>query len=136
MDSKTKGFTVLEACLILIIISIITFLIINIYQKIIDKITFSIAKNNLATLQRQVWMYYSLEGQYPQSLHTLVEKGYLKEIPILNIKYHPPTRNVVVADQPYDNISDLGTWYYDFKSGTVKIACTHEDLEGVEIYKW
>ncbi|MEN3013281.1 MAG: hypothetical protein ABDH23_01515 [Endomicrobiia bacterium] len=133
---KSKGFTVLELCLIIVIISIITFLIINIYQNIIDKMTFSMAKNNLAVLQRQIWMYYTLEGKYPDTLFELIHKGYLKEIPLLNIKYHPPTRNVVVSDQPYDNTTDLGVWYYEYKSGIIKIACTHKDLEGVEIYKW
>lgn len=136
MVSKTKGFTVLEVSLIVIIVSIITFLIINSYQRIVDKIMFSIAKNNLAMLQRQIWMYYSLEGKYPESLFVLVEKGYIKEIPLLNIKYHSATRNVIVSDQPYDNISDVGMWYYNYKDGIVKIACTHKDPEGVEIYKW
>lgn len=136
MLAKSKGFTILEVCLVLIIVSIVTFLIISGYQKIIDKMTFSIAKNNLATLQRQVWIYYSLKGRYPQTLHTLVEESYIKEIPVLNIKYHPPTRNVVISDQPYDNKTDIGTWYYDFKNGIVKIACTHKDPDGVELYKW
>ncbi|MCS7231002.1 MAG: hypothetical protein RMJ67_02535 [Elusimicrobiota bacterium] len=134
--SKSKGFTVLEVCIITIIISLVTLLIINMYQIIIDKIEFSAAKNHLATLQRQIWIYYSLEGNYPDSLITLVKKGYIKEIPTLKVKYHPPTKNVIVSDQPYDEKTDLGIWYYDYKNGIVKIACTHKDLEGVELYKW
>ncbi|MCX7956721.1 MAG: hypothetical protein N2643_02355 [Endomicrobia bacterium] len=133
---KNRGFTIIEITLIVIIVSIITFLIIRSYQNIVDKTMFATAKNNLAILQRQIWLYHTVEGSYPESLVSLLNKGYIKEIPVMKIKFHQPTTNVIISNQDYDGHTDFGTWYYNYLDGTIKIACTHKDLDGMEIYRW
>ncbi|MCX7715813.1 MAG: prepilin-type N-terminal cleavage/methylation domain-containing protein [Endomicrobia bacterium] len=130
------GFTLIELVLVIIIISMLTLLFVNTYKTIADKTTFATAKSHLATLQRQVWLYYTVEGVYPETLDTLVSKGYIKRIPLLDIKYHIPTTHVVISSQPYNSQEDTGKWYYNPISGIVTIACTHKDIDGIEIYKW
>lgn len=130
------GFTLIELAVIVVIIGILTIVTINSYNKIIDKLIFSTAKSNLSSLQRAVWLYYNMEGHYPENLSLLVSSGYISKIPLLNIKYHIPTQNVIVSSQPYTPNVDTGEWYYNNVTGVVTIACTHKDIEGIEIYKW
>lgn len=132
------GLTLIELMLMVIIISTLSFLFINTYRTILDRTIFATAKSNLAVLQRQVWLYYNVEGKYPDTLYTLVTSGYINRIPLLNIKYHIPTTDVIVSSQPYTPSAgtDYGKWYYNSVTGVVSIACTHSDIDGVEIYKW
>lgn len=131
-----RGLTLIELGLVIIIITIVTTLIISIYKSIAEKSVFSVAKSNLAILQKQIWLFYNVEGRYPNSLDELVAAGYIKVVPVLNIKYHPPSDEVVVASHPYDGKDDIGKWYYDNVNGLIVIACTHRYLDGIQIYKW
>ncbi len=133
---NNKGLTLIELLLVVVIITIITTLVIGIYRNVAEKSLFSVAKSNLHVIQKQIWLYYNVEGRYPSTLDDLVNAGYIKEIPLLNIKYHSPSREVIIASQQYDGEEDYGKWYYDNVDGIVCIACTHKDMDGVEICKW
>ncbi len=77
MNKNSKGFTLVELFLIVIIIGILSTLIISLFQHVTDRTIFAVAKSNLATLQRAVWLYYTTNGEYPQTLYQLVTSGYI-----------------------------------------------------------
>ncbi|MCX7941358.1 MAG: prepilin-type N-terminal cleavage/methylation domain-containing protein [Endomicrobia bacterium] len=133
---KKLGFTLIEVLIIVLILSIITIVVMVTQRGITDRAIFSTAKSNLAILQRQIWLYRTAEGNYPETLDKLVTKGYINRVPLLNIKYHTPSDEVVVSTEPHSMLYDLGKWCYNPATGIISIACTHKDHEGKQICNW
>jgi general secretion pathway protein G len=72
----------LELIIVLAIISILLSIAIPTYQAIILRARESVLKQNLYLMRRQIEAFAADQGRYPGSLQELVDRGYLKEIPL------------------------------------------------------
>lgn len=81
-DSLQRGFTLLELIIVLTIITILLSVGIPAYQAIIVRARESVLKQNLYLLRRQIQTFAADQGRYPQSLQELVDRGYLRELPL------------------------------------------------------
>lgn len=103
-----QGFTIVE---LLVVLSVIALLLSIITPRYLDKVQKGqevVLKQNLSAMRRSIDQYYADESVYPERLETLVEKRYLREIPLDPITNSHQWRTVT------DTVS--GSGIYDIKS--------------------
>lgn len=77
-----RGFTFIEIMVVMAILTILVVLIVPLYHGSIDKAKEAVLKEDLFTLRDVIDRYASNHGSYPSSLNILVEKGYIRAIPV------------------------------------------------------
>lgn len=76
-----KGFTLIELIIVFTLIGILVGLALPQYQSGIRRAREAILKENLYVMRSLINQYYTDKMKYPASLQTLVDDGYLREIP-------------------------------------------------------
>jgi general secretion pathway protein G len=109
------GFTLLEVIIVLTVLAIIVSIAIPAYQAVILRSRESVLKQNLYQVRHQIEQFAADRGRYPESLQELVEKGYLREIPLDPISNSRETWETVQEDQPLTGEGPGGV--KDVKSG-------------------
>lgn len=79
---KSKGFTLIELLVVLGIVALMLTLAVPRYFPSIDKSKEVVLADNLRNLRAVIDQYYGDTGRYPDSLDQLVEKKYLRELPV------------------------------------------------------
>jgi general secretion pathway protein G len=83
MKSRTdKGFTLIELLVVLGIVALMLTLAVPRYFPSIDKSKEVVLADNLHNLRAVIDQYYGDTGRYPDSLDQLVEKKYLRALPV------------------------------------------------------
>lgn len=116
--NKVKGLTFIET---LFTISIIAILCMIIYPSGTYYIKHSkeiALKKNLYILRESIDKFYAVFSRYPNSLEELVEKKFLRDIPIDPITNSKTTWKIIPSQEELDDV-------FDVKSGA-----TGYDLEG------
>lgn len=81
-QARQRGFTLLELIIVLVVISVLLSVAIPRYQETIRAAKESVLKQNLYLMRRQIEAFAADNGRYPESLQQLVDKGYLRELPL------------------------------------------------------
>jgi general secretion pathway protein G len=76
-----KGYTLIEMMTVIAIISILATIAVPSFQKSIVRAKEASLRNSLFILRDVIDQYYADQGNYPESLETLVEKKYIRAIP-------------------------------------------------------
>jgi general secretion pathway protein G len=79
---KTKGFTLIELLVVLGIIALMLTLAVPRYFPSVDKSKEVVLADNLRSVRQVIDQYYGDTGRYPDSLQQLVEKKYLRSMPV------------------------------------------------------
>lgn len=77
-----KGFTIVELLVVLVIIALLLSIVVPRYIDKIDESKEIALRQNLSVLRYSIDKYYVDKGSYPEKLNDLVEKRYLREIPL------------------------------------------------------
>ena len=77
-----SGFTLIELLVVLAIIASLLTLSVPRYFKSLDKAGDTVLAENLRLTREVIDQYYGDTGQYPDSLDQLVEKKYLRSLPV------------------------------------------------------
>ena len=80
--ARRGGFTLIELLVVMAIIATLLSLVAPRYFSSVDKSREAVLREDLATLRDQLDKYYADTGKYPDSLGVLVEKKYLRSIPV------------------------------------------------------
>jgi general secretion pathway protein G len=75
------GFTLIELMAVMALIGILTAIALPNYRVAIIQSKEAVLKEDLYRLRDLIDQYYLDKGQYPASLETLVEDGYLRKLP-------------------------------------------------------
>lgn len=78
----SKGFTLIELLVVLGIIALLLTLAIPRYFPTVDGAKETILADNLRNMRDVIDHYYADRGRYPDSLEQLVEKKYLRSLPV------------------------------------------------------
>jgi general secretion pathway protein G len=79
---KNKGFTLIELLVVLGIIALLLTLAVPRYFPSVDSAKETILADNLRNTRATIDQYFGDTGRYPDTLEQLVEKKYLRALPV------------------------------------------------------
>lgn len=106
---RHRGFTLIELLVVLAIMASLLTLVVPRYFQQTDRAAETVLKHNLVAMRDAIDKFYADTGRYPAALDELVQRHYLREMPL------DPVANrrdgwVIVAPEG-------GAGVYDIKSG-------------------
>ena len=127
--NRQSGYTLVELMIVVAVVGILVTLAIPSFQKSAIKAKEAALKQNLFTLRAVIDQFYADQGKYPPTLETLVEKGYLRQVPIDPFTKSASTWEEIFEEQEEDDDSPPGV--FDLRSGSELIA-----LNGTSYNEW
>lgn len=117
---RMRGFTLIELLVVLAIIAVLATLALPKYFQSIDTARETVLVENLRLTRETIDKFYADTGKYPESLDELVEKKYLRALPLDPITERRDSWIIVPPDD-----EDKG------KVGGVTSAAPGQDRNGV-----
>ncbi len=125
--SKTLGFTLIELLVVMAIIATLLSIAVPRYMRSIDDAKEATLKSSLSQMREAIDHYYADLGSYPVNLTDLIEKRYLRSIPVDPMTESAQTWTLIPpplksdANRLDSNKQDLVT-IYDVRSGAVGMS--------------
>jgi general secretion pathway protein G len=82
LDTKERGFTLIEIIIVFTLIGILVGLGLPQYTNSVKRAKETVLKEDLFQMRKLINQYYVDKGKYPLSLQTLVDEKYLSSLPI------------------------------------------------------
>jgi general secretion pathway protein G len=114
--SKSKGFTLVELLVVLAILALLLTLAVPRYFTSIERAKDAALKQDLNTLRESLDKYYADTGRYPKTLDDLVERKYIRKLPVDPITGKNTTWVLSPPEPPLEG--DI----YDIHSGATGVA--------------
>jgi general secretion pathway protein G len=108
---RRRGFTLIELLVVLAIVSTLLLLVAPRYLHKVDASKEAVLRDNLRTVRDVIDKFYGDNGRYPETLEELVEKKYLRSLPVDPITESASSWELVPVPEGYE-----GT-VYDIRSG-------------------
>ncbi len=124
-----KGYTLLELMIVVAIVGILVSIAIPTFQHTAIKAKEAVLLQNLFTMRAVIDQYYADRTEYPATLEDLVEKKYLREIPIDPFTKSRTTWTEVYEDQEEGEDSPAGVW-------NVRSGSDGQGLNGTPYKEW
>ena len=122
---RARGFTLLELLVVMAIIATLLTIAVPRYFRSLERSREAVLKQDLVTLRESIDKFYGDSGKYPETLAMLVDKHYLRSIPVDPIAKTADKWIVINSDDP----DDAGI--KDIKSGAEGVG-----LSGVPYATW
>ena len=103
MTGRRRGFTLLELLVVMAIIAMLLTIAAPRYFHSLQRSREAVLKQDLQTLRESIDKFYGDTGKFPPTLAALVEKHYLRSIPVDPIAKAADKWVVVNSDDPDDN---------------------------------
>lgn len=108
---RGRGFTLIELVIVMAIVALLLTLAAPRYFKSLERSKETVLRSNLAAVRDALDKFYGDTGKYPERLEVLVEKKYLRSLPVDPITESSTTWVIVPPDQPEKG------GVYDIRSG-------------------
>jgi general secretion pathway protein G len=103
VTGRRRGFTLVELLVVMAIIATLLTIAVPRYTRSVQRSREAVLKQDLTTLRESIDKYYGDTGKFPQTLAVLVEKHYIRGIPVDPIAKAADKWIVVNAEDPEDN---------------------------------
>ncbi|SMC16527.1 general secretion pathway protein G [Andreprevotia lacus DSM 23236] len=107
--NRKRGFTLIELLVVLAIMATLLTLVVPRYFQQTDRAAETVLKHNLVAMRDAVDKFYADTGHYPGNLQELVERHYLREVPVDPITSRRDSWQIIAPEG--------GAGVYDVKSG-------------------
>ena len=102
------GFTLIELLVVMLIIGALLSIAVPRYFKTLEHARETILKQDLTILREAIDKHYADLGQYPDTLTALVDKRYVRAVPIDPFTKLTDTWTVVASDDPdHEGVRDV-----------------------------
>jgi general secretion pathway protein G len=108
---RGQGFTLIELLVVLAIVSMLLSLAVPRYFQSIENAKSTVLSDNLRQLRSTIDKFYADTARYPDSLDELIDKGYLKNLPVDPISNSNSTWIIIAPKEGYRGR------VYDIRSG-------------------
>jgi general secretion pathway protein G len=103
VTGRRRGFTLIELLVVMAIIATLLTLAVPRYLRSVQRTREAVLKQDLTALRESIDKFYGDTGKYPQTLAVLVQKHYLRNIPVDPIARAADKWIVVTSEDPEDN---------------------------------
>jgi len=102
-----RGFTLVELMVVMVLIAILLTIAVPRYFGTVDKGKASVQRQNIAAIRDAIDKYYGDQGKYPDALQDLVDKHYLREVPVDPLTDQRDWVTVAPADTALTGVYDI-----------------------------
>lgn len=104
---SSKGFTLVELLLVLFLVALLASLVMPVATKSVDQAKESALKADLQVLRKSIDDYLANTGRYPQNLTQLVDKRYIRRVPVDPLTGSVTSWIEIRADDSGDGVRDV-----------------------------
>jgi general secretion pathway protein G len=102
-----RGFTLIELVIVMATIALLLTLALPRYFHAIDRGKENVQRQNIATLRDAIDKFFGDQARYPDSLEELVQKRYLRSVPVDPMTQLPDWTAVAPGDDSPGNVYDV-----------------------------
>jgi general secretion pathway protein G len=99
---RPAGFTLIEMMVVMVVISMLLTIAVPRYLRSLERSKEAVLKQDLSALRESIDKFYGDTGKFPESLAALVEKRYLRSIPVDPIAKSAEKWVTILDDEPED----------------------------------
>jgi general secretion pathway protein G len=103
-----KGFTLIELVVVMAIIGLLLTIALPQYFHSLERGKSQVQQQNIAVMRDAIDKYYGDNGQYPETLDELVEKHYLRSIPVDPVSGGTAWTIIASPDTSKSGVYDVG----------------------------
>ena len=105
---RRGGFTLIELLVVMSIIGVLLSIAVPRYFRTVQRSKETVLRRDLSTIRESIDRYYGDLGQYPDALAALVDKHYIRSVPVDPFTKSAETWLVVESDDPdHPGVRDL-----------------------------
>ena len=100
--SRVRGFTLVELLVVMVVIGMLLTIAVPRYFKSLERAREAVLRQDITSLRESIDRFYGDTGKYPETLEILVEKHYLRAVPVDPISRASDTWVLLHAEDPED----------------------------------
>src|ERR1700675_3108571 len=105
---SAAGFTLIELLVVMTIIGVLLTIAVPRYFRTVERSKETVLKHDLSVVRESIDKYYGDLGEYPDALPLLVEKHYIRAVPVDPFTKSAETWVLVQSDDPdHPGVRDL-----------------------------
>lgn len=105
---RTRGFTLIELLIVMAIIGMLLAIAVPRYFKTVERARETVLRDDLSILREAIDKYYADLNQYPDTLGALVDKHYVRALPVDPFTRLADSWTVILSEDPdHPGIRDL-----------------------------
>jgi general secretion pathway protein G len=132
---RQDGFTLVELIIVIAIMGILAAITVPQFRPAPQRAREAVLKTDLHTMREAIDQYFADKARYPESLETLVDEGYLREVPKDPFTLSTSTWRLIYAEESDDPLPEeeaaTSPGIFDVKSGV-----TEKSLNGEDMSEW
>lgn len=97
---QCSGFTLIELLVVMSIIGVLLTIAVPRYFRTVQRSKETVLRKDLSVVRESIDQYYGDLGQYPEALASLVEKHYIRSVPVDPFTKSAETWLVVASEDP------------------------------------
>ena len=98
-----RGFTLIEMLVVMMVIAMLLTIAVPRYLRSLERSKEAVLKQDLSAMRESIDHFYGDTGKFPETLEALVEKRYLRSIPVDPIVKSAEKWVVILAEDTEDN---------------------------------
>jgi general secretion pathway protein G len=107
-EMNKRGFTLIELLVVMTIIGVLLTIAVPRYFRTVERSKETVLKHDLSVMRESIDKYYADLGQYPEALPALVEKHYIRGVPVDPFTKSAETWVLIQSDDPdHPGVRDL-----------------------------
>ncbi|GAC1328702.1 MAG: prepilin-type N-terminal cleavage/methylation domain-containing protein [Steroidobacteraceae bacterium] len=99
-DRDAAGFTLIELLVVMTIIGVLLTIAVPRYFRTVERSKETVLRRDLSVVRESIDRYFGDIGQYPDALPDLVDKHYIRSVPVDPFTHSAETWIIVASEDP------------------------------------